>query len=73
MDPQLLAKYRRRLPGFDEKVVSLWGLLAPSPADDRLYARGMTVREITVHTSPHRRDTGIALDTSMVSRPSIPL
>ena len=32
-DPQLIAKYRRRLPGFDDKVVSM-------------YARGMTVREI---------------------------
>ena len=35
-DPQLIAKYRRRLPGFDDKVVSL-------------YARGMTVREIQGH------------------------
>ena len=32
-EPQLIAKYRRRLPGFDDKVVSM-------------YARGMTVREI---------------------------
>src|SRR5215211_3181481 len=32
-DPQLIAKYRRRLPGFDDKIVSM-------------YARGMTVREI---------------------------
>jgi putative transposase len=35
-DPQLIAKYRRRLPGFDDKVVSM-------------YARGMTVREIQAH------------------------
>src|SRR3954453_12579608 len=35
-DPQLIAKYRRRLPGFDDKIVSL-------------YARGMTVREIRGH------------------------
>jgi putative transposase len=35
-DPQLIAKYRRRLPGFDDKVVSM-------------YARGMTVREIQGH------------------------
>jgi transposase-like protein len=35
-DPQLIAKYRRRLPGFDEKIVSM-------------YARGMTVREIRSH------------------------
>lgn len=35
-DPQLIAKYRRRLPGFDEKIVSM-------------YARGMTVREIRGH------------------------
>ena len=35
-DPQLIAKYRRRLPGFDDKIVSM-------------YARGMTVREIQGH------------------------
>src|ERR671927_832300 len=35
-DPQLIAKYRRRLPGFDDKVVSM-------------YARGMSVREIQGH------------------------
>jgi putative transposase len=32
----LIAKYRRRLPGFDDKIVSM-------------YARGMTVREIQGH------------------------
>ena len=35
-EPQLIAKYRRRLPGFDDKIVSM-------------YARGMTVREIQGH------------------------
>ena len=35
-DPQLIAKYRRRLPGFDDKIVSM-------------YARGMSVREIQGH------------------------
>src|SRR5215213_1435545 len=35
-DPQLIAKYQRRFPGFDEKVVSL-------------YARGMSTREIAGH------------------------
>ncbi len=35
-DPQLIAKYRRRVAGFDEKIVSM-------------YARGMTVREIRGH------------------------
>ena len=35
-DPQLIAKYQRRFPGFDEKIVSL-------------YARGMSVREIQGH------------------------
>src|SRR5215212_5828601 len=35
-DPQLIAKYRRRLPGFDDKIVSM-------------YARGMTTREIRGH------------------------
>ncbi len=33
LDPRLVEKYRRRLPGFDERVVSM-------------YARGMTTREI---------------------------
>ena len=35
-DPQLIAKYQRRFPGFDDKIVSM-------------YARGMTVREIQGH------------------------
>jgi putative transposase len=32
----VIAKYRRRFPGFDEKIVSL-------------YVRGMTVRDIQAH------------------------
>ena len=35
-EPQLVAKYQRRLPGFDEHVIGM-------------YARGMTVREIQGH------------------------
>src|SRR5580692_7630069 len=35
-DPQLIPKYQRRFPGFDEKIVSM-------------YARGMTTREIQGH------------------------
>jgi putative transposase len=35
-DPQLIAKYQRRFPDFDEKIVSM-------------YARGMSVREIRGH------------------------
>lgn len=35
-DPQLIARYQRRFPGFDEKIVSM-------------YARGMSVREIIGH------------------------
>jgi putative transposase len=35
-DPQLIAKYQRRFPGFDDKVVSM-------------YARGMSTREIAGH------------------------
>ncbi len=35
-DPQLIAKCQRRLPGFDEKIISI-------------YARGMSVREIVGH------------------------
>ena len=35
-DPQLIAKYQRRFPDFDEKIISM-------------YARGMTVREVRGH------------------------
>ena len=35
-EPQLIAKYKRRFPGFDDKIISM-------------YARGMTVREIQGH------------------------
>ena len=35
-EPQLIAKHQRRLPGFDDKVISL-------------YARGLPVREIQGH------------------------
>lgn len=35
-DPQLIAKYQRRLPGFDDKIVSM-------------YARGMSTRELAGH------------------------
>lgn len=35
-DPQLIGKYQRRFPGFDEKIISM-------------YARGMSTREITGH------------------------
>ena len=35
-DPQLIAKYQRRFPGFDDKIVSM-------------YARGMSNREIVGH------------------------
>lgn len=36
LDLQLIARYRRRFPGFDEKIISM-------------YARGMSVREIRGH------------------------
>ena len=35
-DPALIAKYRRRFPGFDDKIVAL-------------YARGMSTRDIQAH------------------------
>src|SRR5271167_960318 len=35
-DPQLIGKYQRRFPGFDEKIISM-------------YARGMSTREIAGH------------------------
>lgn len=36
-DPQLIAKYQRRFPGFDDKIISM-------------YARGMSTREIVGHS-----------------------
>ena len=35
-DPQIIAKYQRRFPGFDDKIISM-------------YARGMSTREIVGH------------------------
>lgn len=35
-EPQLIAKYQRRFPGFDDKIISM-------------YARGMSVRDIRGH------------------------
>ena len=50
-EPQLIAKYRRRFPDFDEKIVSL-------------YARGMTVRDIQAHL---RELYGIDVSPDLVS------
>lgn len=50
-DPQLIAKYQRRFPGFDDKIVSL-------------YARGMSVREIQGHL---RELYGIDVSPDLIS------
>src|SRR5215213_6377449 len=50
-DPQLIAKYQRRFPGFDDKVVSM-------------YARGMSTREIQGHL---RELYGIEVSPDLVS------
>ena len=50
-EPQLIAKYRRRFPGFDDKVVSM-------------YARGMSTREIAGHL---REIYGIEASPALVS------
>jgi putative transposase len=50
-EPQLIAKYRRRFPDFDDKVVSL-------------YARGMTTREIQGHL---RELYGIEVSPDLIS------
>ena len=50
-DPQLIAKYQRRFPGFDDKIVSM-------------YARGMSVREIQGHL---RELYGIDVSPDLVS------
>ena len=50
-DPQLIAKYQRRFPGFDEKIVSM-------------YARGMSTREIVGHL---RELYGIDVSPDLIS------
>jgi putative transposase len=50
-DPQLIAKYQRRFPGFDDKIVSM-------------YARGMSTREIQGHL---RELYGIEVSADLIS------
>src|ERR671921_2622988 len=50
-DPQLIAKYQRRFPGFDDKIISM-------------YARGMSTREIVGHL---RDLYGIEVSPDLVS------
>ncbi len=50
-DPQLIARYQRRFPGFDDKIVSM-------------YARGMSTREIFAHL---RELYGIEVSPDLVS------
>ena len=50
-DPALIAKYRRRFPGFDDKIVAL-------------YARGMSTRDIQGHI---RELYGIEISPDLVS------
>jgi hypothetical protein len=50
-DPQLIAKYQRRFPGFDDKIVSM-------------YARGMSTREIVGHL---RELYGIEISPDLIS------
>jgi putative transposase len=50
-DPQLIAKYQRRFPGFDEKIISM-------------YARGMSTREIVGHL---RELYGIDVSPDLIS------
>ncbi|MDJ0391707.1 transposase, partial [Roseomonas sp. E05] len=50
-EPQLIAKYQRRFPGFDDKVISM-------------YARGMSARETVGHL---RELYGIEVSPDLVS------
>ena len=50
-EPALIAKYQRRFPGFDQKVIAL-------------YARGMTTRDIQAHL---REIYGIEISPELVS------
>ena len=56
-DPQLIAKYRRRFPGFDEKIISM-------------YAHGMSAREIVGHL---RDLYGIDVSPDLVSSVTDPI
>src|SRR3954454_1712544 len=49
--PQLIAKYQRRFPGFDDKIVSM-------------YARGMSTREIVGHL---RELYGVEVSPDLIS------
>ena len=51
-EPQLVERYCRRLPGFDDKVISM-------------YARGMTTRQIQGHV---RELYGISVSPELVSK-----
>ena len=51
-EPQLVEKYCRRLPGFDDKVISM-------------YARGMTTREIRGHVEELY---GVSVSAELVSK-----
>ena len=51
-EPQLVEKYCRRLPGFDEKVISM-------------YARGMTTREIRGHVEELY---GVTVSAELISK-----
>ena len=50
-EPQLIAKYQRRFPGFDDKIISM-------------YARGMSVRDIQGHL---RELYGIEVSPQLIS------
>lgn len=50
-DPQLIGKYQRRFPGFDDKIISM-------------YARGMSTREIAGHV---RELYGIEVSADLIS------
>ena len=50
-EPQLIEKYRRRFPGFDEKIIAL-------------YAHGMSMRDIQAHV---RELYGLVISPDLVS------
>ena len=51
-DPALIAKYRRRFPGFDDKIIAL-------------YVRGTSTRDIQAHV---RELYGIEVSPDLVPR-----
>src|SRR4051794_13369731 len=58
-DPQLIAKYQRRFPGFDDKIISMYCAWDEHPRDRRPFARALWHRRLArPDQRGHRRGAG---------------